>query len=410
MAVFKPTYTGKDGKLRPTGKFYVQFRDHNEIVRRVPAYKTKRASEELEGTLGKLVDAKRNGMLPGRDLLAVIDGLPAKLRDNLLKWGLIPKQKQHVARGLADHLTDWKASLLGKGVSDKQARLVTGRASRVLTEAGCKHLSDIDRDAIERAADRLRERRGLSNQTHNFNLAAVKQFTGWLLEYDRLQVDPLGVKLAKLGARKVSTDRRHDRRALSVEEVRALLEATAAEPERHGMEGTERALLYRLALETGLRANELHTLECGRLSLKGKSPTVTVKATFAKNKTTTELPLRPATAALLKAHTRQRLPVARVFNMPPSDKTAKMFRRDVEAAGIPYRDDDGLVADFHSLRHTFITNLVNAGVHPKIAQKLARHSDIKLTMDRYTHLQRDAERSALDVLPDLDSNAGAATA
>jgi hypothetical protein len=29
---------------------------------------------------------------------------------------------------------------------------------------------------------------------------------------------------------------------------------------------------------------------------------------------------------------------------------------------LAYRDRDGQVADFHALRHTFVTNLVNAGV------------------------------------------------
>jgi site-specific recombinase XerD len=47
-----------------------------------------------------------------------------------------------------------------------------------------------------------------------------------------------------------------------------------------------------------------------------------------------------------------------------------------------YRDRDGGVADFHSLRHTFVTNLVNAGVAPKDAKELVRHSTITLTMDR----------------------------
>jgi hypothetical protein len=78
-----------------------------------------------------------------------------------------------------------------------------------------------------------------------------------------------------------------------------------------------------------------------------------------------------------------------------------MFRADVIAAGIPYFDDDGLVADFHSLRHTFITNLAAGGVHPKTAQALARHSTITLTMDRYTHSLHQDWTQALETLPDL---------
>jgi hypothetical protein len=78
-----------------------------------------------------------------------------------------------------------------------------------------------------------------------------------------------------------------------------------------------------------------------------------------------------------------------------------MFQADLAAAGIPVRDDAGLVADFQSLRHTFITNLANAGVHPKTAQTLARRCTITLTMDRYSHTLREQEAEALAVLPDL---------
>ena len=52
----------------------------------------------------------------------------------------------------------------------------------------------------------------------------------------------------------------------------------------------------------------------------------------------------------------------------------------------PYKDADGRCADFHCLRHTFITALAGSGVTPKTAQTLARHSTITLTMDRYTHV------------------------
>ena len=62
-----------------------------------------------------------------------------------------------------------------------------------------------------------------------------------------------------------------------------------------------------------------------------------------------------------------------------------MLRTDLVAAGIPFETREG-VLDFHALRTSFITNLARAGVHPKIAQQLARHSDINLTMQVYTKL------------------------
>lgn len=76
-----------------------------------------------------------------------------------------------------------------------------------------------------------------------------------------------------------------------------------------------------------------------------------------------------------------------------------MMRADLEVANVPTRDESGRIVDFHALRHTFITNLATAGVHPKVAQSLARHSTITLTMDRYTHQYAGGEVEALKSLP-----------
>ena len=84
--------------------------------------------------------------------------------------------------------------------------------------------------------------------------------------------------------------------------------------------------------------------------------------------------------------------------------TARMLRSDLKRAGIPYHDDKGRVADFHALRHTFITQLARSGVHPAKAKALARHSTITLTMDVYSHVETDELRGALDMLP-ADLNA-----
>lgn len=48
---------------------------------------------------------------------------------------------------------------------------------------------------------------------------------------------------------------------------------------------------------------------------------------------------------------------------------------------------DGLT--LHELRHTFLTNLAQAGVHPAVMQKLAGHASINTTMKIYTHVNND---------------------
>jgi len=61
------------------------------------------------------------------------------------------------------------------------------------------------------------------------------------------------------------------------------------------------------------------------------------------------------------------------------------------------------VADFHSLRHTFVSNLARGGVHPKMAMELARHKSLDLTLGVYTHVLQGDKAAALTVLPSLAS-------
>src|SRR5260370_37029034 len=80
-----------------------------------------------------------------------------------------------------------------------------------------------------------------------------------------------------------------------------------------------------------------------------------------------------------------------------------MIRRDLEPASVPDRDEQGRVADFHALRHTFISTLAHQNVPPKLAQELARHSDIRLTLGRYSHVQLHDLGGAVAGLPSVFS-------
>ena len=76
-------------------------------------------------------------------------------------------------------------------------------------------------------------------------------------------------------------------------------------------------------------------------------------------------------------------------------------KRREKTTFLDHRDESGRVVDFHALRHTFVTNLVRGGAHPKVVQDLARHSTITLTMDRYTHSVLGDQVDALSALPAL---------
>ena len=156
-------------------------------------------------------------------------------------------------------------------------------------------------------------------------------------------------------------------------------------------------MLYRLAVETGLRRDELHSLK--KSSFNFDNYTVTVEAGYTKNKKKAVLPLRKTTTTELKEFLAGKMPDAKVFKV--SEKTADMLKEDLAAAKIPYVDDSGSYADFHSLRHSTGSLLAAAGVHPKVAQSIMRHSNINLTMSRYTHVLRAQESEAIAQLPDL---------
>jgi integrase len=46
----------------------------------------------------------------------------------------------------------------------------------------------------------------------------------------------------------------------------------------------------------------------------------------------------------------------------------------------------GLPVHFHSLRHTHATQLLLAGVHPKVAQERLGHATVAMTLDIYSHV------------------------
>ena len=418
MRTFQSTYRDrKTGATRKTARWYIEIRLDGR-PRRVPGFTDRKATEALGRTIEALARCKAGGERPDAGLVKWIEGLPRRLRDVLQRIGLLDGCRAAALEPLLAHLdgvTDaegrvalvgFRQALAAKGASAAYADLVAGRARRVIEDCGFVFLTDVSASKVMAYLEGLRAdvtdargtvKRGLSAQTSNFHLAALKQFCRWMVRDGRASESPV----AHLDGLNVRTDRRHDRRALTVDEVRRLLAATAAGPERFGMTGAARALLYRVAVETGLRRGELASLTRASFDLDGPAPEVRVAAGYSKHRRQDVLPLRPDTAALLRAFLAGKTPAAPAFNVPEHRLSAKMMKADLEAAGIDYRDDAGLVADFHALRHTAGTLLAATGVHPKVAQSLMRHSTIDLTMSRYSHVLVGQEASAVAGLPDL---------
>jgi integrase len=337
-------------------------------------------------------------------LAAAAEAEVAKIRAGLID----PKEdafRRHAARPVAEHLADWRASLVVKGNVARYVQIAHSHVARLVELAKAERIGDLSPSTVQAALKALKDS-GLAAQTCNHALSAVKGFTRWLCRDGRTRHDAL----AHLTGFNVATDRRHDRGVLTGDEFQALLRATRAERPFRRLSGDDRAMLYLVASYTGLRASELASLTPASFDLDPAGPAVRVRAGSTKNKQEAVLPLRRDLADLLASYLAGRPAGAPVWPGTWAEKGARMLRRDLEAAGVAYVDDDGRYRDFHSLRHRFGSGLAAANVPPKVAQVLMRHSTITLTMDRYAHASLHDVADALDKLPPISAESPGASA
>ena len=347
-------------------------------------------------------------------------------RAELERAGRSDPYEDHFKNPLSEHIEAFEQYLVNKGVTEKQTYTAKSHVEKIAKKCKWKSLKDISASAVQSYLGDLK-RKGRSAQTCNHYLKSVKQFTRWLRLDRRSPDDPL----AHLSRMNVSVDRRHDRRALSADEFAHLVEATRTGPVVESIPGADRAMMYVLAAWTGFRKGEIGSLTLRSLRLDDDPPTATVQACFSKRKRQDTQVLHPEVAALLKEWlaSKGRLerdePLFPVSGKVPGGterKTHKMMQRDLARARqawikevektdpkeqkrreqtdfLAYCNADGLFADFHSNRHMFITNLERAGIRPKMAQTLARHSDIRLTLGLYTHVELHDQTAAIESLP-----------
>jgi len=376
-SIFRQQYT-TGGKKKKSSHWYIEYKTADGPYKRVRGFKDKVATAQLAAKLEKEAE------------LAAV--------------GLVDKFKEHRRRPLPEHLEDFRAALLNKGNTGKHADLVYNRAKAVLDGCGFVYMADM---AASRVHAYLAERRrqGLSVRSSNFYLQAVKAFSRWLIADRRNAENPM----AYLQGLNPKLDVRHERRALSVVEIDRLIRATMTAGEHSGMSDRARGMMYKLCLTTGLRASELASLTWGSFSLAGPTPSVTVLAAYSKHRRDDLLPMRVDVAQDLAAWQSETAADAsdKVFQGFNPNKAAKMLRKDLERAGIEYQDPAGRFCDFHGLRHSYISLLTQTGASPKVAQSLARHSTIGLTMDVYTHVGLHDERAAIEGLPTLPNMGGA---
>jgi integrase len=238
-------------------------------------------------------------------------------------------------------------------------------------------LADVKPRAFRRWLDGLT----CGPKTKTEYLTAWNVFLDWLVYEERLDENPIKDRVRRP---RVTKDDRQERRALTEDELRRLLEVSGP-----------RSLLYEVAAVTGARRKELELLKWADVHEDGETPHLVLRAETTKNGKGRIQCLTPETAAAL-AERRERAKSERVFGTMPSHHTV---RRDFDAAGIEHQTDGG-TASFHSLRHTAATRATRATQDARIAQRLAGHAHITTTQ-RYLHADLEEQAAVMRMLPSL---------
>jgi integrase len=338
------------------------------------------------------------GLPPGRrvplasDKKVALELLRQKVRDaERGQAGLVDRVAEARTLPLDNHLDGFERALKSKArrPSDKQIRLLLTRLRQTFAACGFEGPGDIDAEAV---LTYLADRRtlptcegGLSVQTSNFYLSALNQFCRWMVARERMARNPF----AGLERGNAKLDPRHQRRNLEPGELARLLPAVAASGRAfRGLSGADRHALYLTACGTGFRVGELASLTPESFDLDAAPPVAHVAAQHTKNKRPVTQPLPSPVVAHLRVYLRGRPAGEPVWPGTWHEKAAKMLRKDLESVGIPYvakGPGGNRFADFHSLRHSYVTLLDRAGASPNAAKELARHGDLRLTYDTYGH-------------------------
>lgn len=349
-----------------SGVWWMTYNDEDgHRIRRSTRTRDKRAAERIYGNALRAVDERRGG------------GMAADPLGRLLSL------EQLVERYLAER------AAAGKGRT--WTRTIRWRLLRACDLGRWRRPADLTVASIDRVLGGL----DIGATTYNDWLGTIRGLCRWLMVQrpPLLAADPT-VHIARRRARR---DPR--RLALTDAEAAALLAICPPTPS-----GRCRRACYALALEAGLRRADIRQLRVGQVRLGGAAPYLELSAESTKSGRYETVPatglLVDALAPLLERRGRRALVVS-LDGVRPRIVTCARLRADLAAAGVALDDALDRRVDLHALRHTFVTRLARAGVHPKVAQRLARHRQLATTMDIYTHTGYSDGVEAIGKLADL---------
>ena len=322
----------------------------------------------------------------------------------LIKLGHLPPPKKsddpHSFREIANEYLAWGEAQGGRGGRPWSERHAHNRRTHLRyweERLGLHTLHDLHGvlPRVEKALRGLKSD-GKSGSTLQRYAEALCAFCDWCKQRRYLDHHPLE------GLAPFDTTPSTKRRALPPKDIKKLLNACAP----------HRRLTYEVAFCTGLRANELHSLQRDHLdTLRGG---LRLDAEWTKDRKPGFQPLPASLVERLKefaesgeADELYRRAYAKASADPSGIPTkpllyvpghpARDLYIDLAAAEVPKLTTEGKV-DFHACRVAYATLVDQAGATPKESQELARHSTPELTMERYIKARSERLRQVTEVV------------
>lgn len=161
-----------------------------------------------------------------------------------------------------------------------------------------------------------------------------------------------------------------------------------------------------LALYTGLRIGEVcalrwddisvNTIHIQRTMQRVKGDSRNTEIVILPPKTSSSDRVIPIPKALLPIIEQHRKPSGNVLlqetgNIVEPRLLQRKFTRLIAACGLEK-------ANFHTLRHTFATRCIEAGVDVKTLSELLGHADVKTTLNKYVHSSFELKQNSVDKL------------
>jgi len=251
---------------------------------------------------------------------------------------------------------------------------------------------------------------GRSNRCCNVHRQALCGMLAWGVGHDLIPKNPI-TRVHRLPEGK--RHQVHERRALTDAEIERFL---AAAREYDKVWGTAKARVpqapfWRGLLDTAARYGELRQTTWA--DLDEQAGVLCFRAQTTKAGQAREVPLQEDYLAELVAlrgvHWRvlgrrpsQADPVflapTGALLSPRTNNPRRAFNQILKRARIEPVDALGRKIDIHGLRHTAVSRYLRAGVPLGLVQRIAGHSDPRLTAAIYGHLERDDLRGAVEAL------------